>query len=118
MWSRLINFLETYRLSLARFVRQNCSDLVPFVRLDERVELGSADKNIVEQAEKEGVDLIVMSTHGRTGLSRAFLGSVAERVVRNAPCLVLAVPPHLTDVGEGLYITAQWERVLAQRKNA
>jgi nucleotide-binding universal stress UspA family protein len=95
----LKNFLETYRLSLARFVRQNFFDLLPFVRVDERVELGSADKNILEQAEKEGVDLIVMSTHGRTGLSRAFLGSVTERVVRNAPCLVLAIPPHLTEVG-------------------
>ena len=69
------------------------------MRVDERVELGSADKNILEQAEKEGVDLIVISTHGRTGLSRAFLGSVTERVVRNAPCLVLAIPPHLTEVG-------------------
>jgi nucleotide-binding universal stress UspA family protein len=38
------------------------------------------------------IDLIVIGTHGRTGIARAFLGSVAEMVVRHAPCSVLAVP--------------------------
>jgi nucleotide-binding universal stress UspA family protein len=103
----LENFLETYRLSLARFVRQNFSDLLPFVRVDERVELGSPDKNIVERAKTEGVDLIIMTTHGRGGLSRMFLGSVTDQVIRNAVCPVLAIPPHLTEVGEGLYEPAQ-----------
>jgi len=42
-------------------------------------------------AAKEKIDLIVMGTHGRTGLAHAFLGSVAERVVRGAPCPVLTV---------------------------
>ncbi len=46
---------------------------------------------IVEYARTEHVDLIVMGTHGRTGLSHLFLGSVAERVVRAAPCPVLTV---------------------------
>ena len=43
-------------------------------------------------ARNKGIDLIVMSTHGRTGVSRALLGSVAEAVVRLSPCLVLTVP--------------------------
>ena len=46
---------------------------------------------IVEYATRERVDLIVMGTHGRTGLTHMFLGSVAERVVRAAPCPVLTV---------------------------
>lgn len=47
---------------------------------------------IVEYAIRHDIDMIVMGTHGRTGVSRALLGSVAEAVVRRAPCLVLTVP--------------------------
>jgi len=46
---------------------------------------------IVSQAAATGVDLIVIGTHGRKGVSRLLLGSVAERVVRAAPCPVLTV---------------------------
>jgi glycine betaine transporter len=46
-------------------------------------------QDIVETARDRQVDLIVMGTHGRTGLPHAFLGSVAEKVVRLAPCPVL-----------------------------
>ena len=46
---------------------------------------------IVEEASAGRFDLIVMGTHGRTGLSHALLGSVAERVVQKAPCAVLTV---------------------------
>jgi nucleotide-binding universal stress UspA family protein len=46
---------------------------------------------IVEHAKEGGFDLIVMGTHGRTGLSHVVMGSVAERVVRKAPCPVLTV---------------------------
>jgi len=44
---------------------------------------------IIETAESQDIDLIVMGTHGRTGLSHALMGSVAEKVVRLAPCPVL-----------------------------
>ena len=47
---------------------------------------------VQEAAEKLDADLIVMGTHGRTGLGHVFLGSVAERTLRDAPCPVLAVP--------------------------
>lgn len=46
---------------------------------------------ILQVARSEGADLIVVGTHGRTGLSHMFLGSVAERVVQLAPCAVLTV---------------------------
>jgi nucleotide-binding universal stress UspA family protein len=46
---------------------------------------------IVEYAEKNEIDLIVMTTHGRSGLSRLVFGSVAESVVRHTPCPVLLI---------------------------
>lgn len=49
-------------------------------------------RDVINQTAKElGIDLIVMGTHGRRGISRALLGSVAETVVRSAPCAVLTV---------------------------
>ena len=53
---------------------------------------GSAAGNILAYAREKQIDLIVMGTHGRTGISRELLGSVAETVVRLAPCPVLTVP--------------------------
>lgn len=53
---------------------------------------GAPADAICETARAIGADLIVMGTHGRTGLAHLFLGSVAERTVRRAPCPVLAVP--------------------------
>ena len=52
---------------------------------------GSAADEIVRTAEVERASLIVMGTHGRTGMTRVLMGSVAERVVREAPCPVLTV---------------------------
>lgn len=50
-------------------------------------------RSIVTKAEELGVDLIVMGTHGRRGLPRALLGSVAEKVVRTSPVPVMTVHP-------------------------
>ena len=64
----------------------------PDVPVVTAVESGSPATQIVRYAERCGADLIVLGTHGRTGVSRVLLGSVAERVVRTASCPVLAVP--------------------------
>jgi glycine betaine transporter len=61
------------------------------------VKTGDARDVINETAKQLSVDLIVMGTHGRRGISRALLGSVAETVVRSAPCAVLTVRLHETD---------------------
>lgn len=53
---------------------------------------GDARDMIDQAAEELGADLIVIGTHGRRGVSRVLLGSVAETVVRTAPCPVLTVP--------------------------
>jgi len=52
---------------------------------------------IVEYAREHDIDLIAMTTHGRSGLSRLIFGSVAESVVRHAPCPVLLVRARETD---------------------
>lgn len=56
-----------------------------------RMEIGDARDVIDKVAETVGADLIVMGTHGRRGVRRVLLGSVAESVVRSAPCPVLTV---------------------------
>jgi universal stress protein A len=55
------------------------------------VQVGDARKEILDHAAREHVDMIVMGTHGRGGAAHLLLGSVAERVVRAAPCPVLTV---------------------------
>jgi universal stress protein A len=52
---------------------------------------GTPTHAIVDIASEQGVDLIIMGTYGRTGLAHVFLGSVAEHVIRQAPCPVLVV---------------------------
>jgi len=62
------------------------------VEIETVLETGLPAQAIVDVARRRDVDLIVMATHGRTGFSHLFLGSVAEKVVRSAPCPVLTVP--------------------------
>jgi nucleotide-binding universal stress UspA family protein len=59
----------------------------------EVVRAGKAQTEILRFAKEEGIDLIVMATHGRTGLAHVFMGSVAERVVRTSRVPVLTVKP-------------------------
>ena len=57
-----------------------------------KIREGTAVKEITQRGLDIGADLIVVGTHGRTGIAHAMLGSVAERVVRRASCPVLTVP--------------------------
>jgi nucleotide-binding universal stress UspA family protein len=54
---------------------------------------GTADEAIIDYAKQNNIDLIVMSTHGRSGVHRWIFGSVAQRVLRHSPVPVLIVPP-------------------------
>ena len=67
------------------------------VPVERRLLAGDPADAIVRLAQTEDVDMIVMGTHGRRGLSRLLMGSVAETVVRAAPCPVLTVkqPAHV-----------------------
>lgn len=66
------------------------------IKCEHRELAGEPVEEIVAFAIQEQVDMIVMGSHGRTGLSRLLMGSVAEGVVRHAPCPVLIVksPPY------------------------
>jgi universal stress protein A len=59
---------------------------------DSATPIGRPENEIVARAKATHADLIVMGTHGRSGLAHALLGSVAERVVRHTPCPILIVP--------------------------
>jgi nucleotide-binding universal stress UspA family protein len=85
--------LENLDRDLAQFVQ------VPGARrpVASLVAQGNAGSEIVRQASLLPADLLVMGTHGRSGFERFMLGSVAERVVRHAPCPVLTVPPKAPD---------------------
>jgi nucleotide-binding universal stress UspA family protein len=61
------------------------------VPTDARIIIGEPFSDICQVAAQEKIDLIVMGSHGRTGLSHVLLGSVTERVIRLAPCPVLVV---------------------------
>jgi nucleotide-binding universal stress UspA family protein len=63
----------------------------PRVRVEYRLADGEPAAEILRAAGEAGCDLIVLGTHGRTGLARLVLGSVAEQVLRQAPCAVVTV---------------------------
>jgi universal stress protein A len=71
--------------------RAQLARIAPGVAIDSALLQGSPFAEIVRHAREGGYDLIVIGTHGRTGLRHALLGSVAEKVVRKAPCPVLTV---------------------------
>ncbi len=69
------------------------------VRVEHRLEEGDAARVILEVARELHAGLIVMATHGRTGLRHLLMGSVAEQVVRQAPCPVLTVKTPAAEAG-------------------
>ncbi|HXG52690.1 MAG TPA: universal stress protein [candidate division Zixibacteria bacterium] len=77
---------------LEAYIEEHFSGYRPAVRIRAVVEPGSPPRRIVEKATEEKADLIVMSTHGRTGLNHILLGSVAEKVLSAAPCPLLVIP--------------------------
>ena len=70
----------------------SCEDLRG-LKVEEVIGHGDAAAEIVHVADEQKVDLIVISSHGRTGLGRIIFGSTAEAVVRHARCPVLVVKP-------------------------
>ena len=79
---------EQSRATLGRLLDPSWGE-PPIVRT--AVVWSSSVEGIVDYARDHEVDLVVIATHGRTGLSHVLLGSVAERIVREAPCPVLTI---------------------------
>ncbi len=86
------NYVETLA---HRFREEN-----PTVHCSTRVVEESPADAILDVAEQEKVGLIIMTTHGRGGLKRWLMGSVAEKVVRHAPCPVLTVGRRSLEQGQ------------------
>ncbi len=80
---------EVCHARLEKYRRECCERGVK--RLSTHFRFGKPAKEIVQLAVDFGADLVVIGTHGRKGLTRLVLGSVAEQVVRDAPCQVLVV---------------------------
>lgn len=84
--------MEEHKQGLDEFVTKNVADAGANLTIRKLVDAGPAYKAIIDRAENEQIDLIVMSSHGRSGLSRMLIGSVTDKVVRGARCPVLVVP--------------------------
>ncbi len=80
--------LENAQKMISRIGEENFNDCLT------RVLTGDAATEILEYAQTEKIDVIIMGTHGRKGLDRTFFGSVAENVVRNAPMPVMVINPY------------------------
>jgi nucleotide-binding universal stress UspA family protein len=88
VWSQLDN--DSRREDAIRAVRERLPD-AKFADLDVAVAFGDPGQEIANFAESLAADLVVMPSHGRTGIKRLLIGSVAERVVRLAHCPVLVL---------------------------
>jgi nucleotide-binding universal stress UspA family protein len=84
--------LSWQRDELGRFLRDRLGAERP-VEIREVVRAGRPADEIAAHCHDIGADLLVLATHGKSGLGRALLGSVAERALRLAPCPVLTVRP-------------------------
>ncbi len=88
-----VSAYENEIIAEAKHSLQKLADelLGPDVKTTIHVHMGTPSKEILQVAEDEEVGAIFIATHGRTGLSRIFFGSTAQRVVRRAQCPVLTI---------------------------
>jgi nucleotide-binding universal stress UspA family protein len=88
----LANLVDRIARTLAAW-REDAAGRAAGLTVAAETAMGVAHTEILRVARERKADLIVVGTHGRTGLAHVFLGSVAERVLRTAPCPVLTVRP-------------------------
>ena len=79
---------ETAMESLCEKQLQSCPDV------EKKVVTGNPSTEILKAIESEGIDLVIMGSHGRKKLRETIFGSVAENVVKNSPVPVLVINPH------------------------
>jgi len=84
--------MEAHEKRLSEFTNKIAGRRTDDFKIREIVVTGQAYAAIVDYAEKERADLIVISSHGRSGLSRMLIGSVTDKLLRGATCPILVVP--------------------------
>ena len=91
--------ITTFETELVKGSEKKLQEFVDEVFQDRRVEAkvlpGDPAEEILNYAQSEGMDLIIMGTHGRKGIDRIIFGSVAEHVIKKSPIPVLSVNPYV-----------------------
>ena len=87
------SFVAEAKLSAGKQMADIIKDFFTEFKVETRIESGDPADRILEVSQEEGIDLIIMGTHGRQGLERAVLGSVASKVVQSALCTVVTKQP-------------------------
>jgi len=87
----LDEFIHERKKALDSFVRDNFKDSMSGVTASLEIDVGDAQEMILQKAEGFSCDMIIMSTHGRTGLSHILIGSITEYIVRHSHCPVLSI---------------------------
>jgi nucleotide-binding universal stress UspA family protein len=85
------DYVQQENARATRQLNDLAATLAGSIPIQHSVRAGHVQQEIVKYIEENGIDLVVLGTHGRTGLSHWFMGSVAEKVARFAPCSVLIV---------------------------
>jgi nucleotide-binding universal stress UspA family protein len=94
-----VDALPSAQDALRDFVDRTVNDTSARIKLVSTT--GDAVRGILEQAERESSDLIIMGTRERSGVAKVLLGSVTERVLREAPCPVMTIPAAATTPASG-----------------
>jgi len=87
----VLHFIPRFGKKLEEFAREHFRG---HPRCTPRVLLGDIAEEILNYAESEKMDLIIIGTHGRKGLERVYFGSIAERVIKMSPTPVLSINPY------------------------
>lgn len=84
--------IEEERERLRGYLAEVAQELDPSVKVELLPAFGPAPKTLVREISAQGIDLVVMTSHGRSGFDRMVAGSVAESILRTSPTAVLLVP--------------------------
>jgi nucleotide-binding universal stress UspA family protein len=84
--------VERHKKRLDEFIAEKIAGSGTGLTIRKVIDAGQTYGAIIDCAENESVDLIVMSSHGRSGLSRMLIGSITDKTLRGASCPVLVVP--------------------------
>jgi nucleotide-binding universal stress UspA family protein len=90
--ARFNGLMEIYQSRLRQFLKRNFADHLRSINVESKVGFGTPETSIVASAKTDRADAIIMSSSRRGRFANWLLGSVTERIVRNAPCPVLVIP--------------------------